>query len=213
MILPDLIEAAAASGKRVIATAALTRLTARAAASGTELALGLLARSRALVAPDGDAERLYNESIEHLERCQAAGELARAHLLYGEWLRARRRRRDAREQLRTAHGMFDAMGAEAFAERARVGLLASGEQAGVRTATGREALTAQESKIALLAGQGASNQEIAEELFISSSTVAYHLRKVFVKLSITNRAQLAHALGDQAADDHADSGVLLRAAA
>ena len=213
LILPDLIEAAAHSGKRVIATAALTRLTARAAASGTELALGLLARSRALVAPDGDAERLYNEAIEHLERCQAAGELARAHLLYGEWLRARRRRRDAREQLRTAHGMFEAMGAEAFAERARVGLLASGEQAGARTATGREALTAQESKIALLAGQGASNQEIAEELFISSSTVAYHLRKVFVKLSITNRAQLAHALGDQAADDHAESGVLLRAAA
>jgi len=213
MILPDLIEAAAHGGKRAIATAALTRLTARAAASGTELALGLLARSRALVAPDGDAECLYNEAIEHLERCQAAGELARAHLLYGEWLRARRRRRDAREQLRTAHGMFDAMGAEAFAERARVGLLASGEQAGPRTATGRAALTAQEDKIALLAGQGASNQEIAEALFISSSTVAYHLRKVFVKLSITHRAQLAHALGDQAADDHAESGVLLRSAA
>ena len=198
LILPDLIEAAARSGKRAIAKAALTRLTTRAEASGTELAMGLLARARALLAPDGEAERLYAEAVKRLEQCQAAGELARAHLLYGEWLRARRRRRDAREHLRTAYGMFDAMGAEAFAERARIGLLASGEQTGAHTPRGRDALTAHESKIALLAGQGASNQEIAEELFISSSTVAYHLRKVFVKLNITSRAQLAHALGEHA---------------
>ena len=212
LILPDLIEAAARSGKRAIATAALTRLTVRTAASATELALGLLARSRALLAPDGDAEGLYGKAIQHLEQCQAAGELARAHLLYGEWLRARRRRRDAREQLRTAHGMFEAMGANAFAERARVGLLASGEQAGAQTPNGRDALTAHESKVALLASRGASNQQIAAELFISASTVAYHLRKVFVKLNITNRAQLAHVLNDEAGDQ-AESHDLLRSAA
>jgi len=198
LILPDLIEAATDSGRRKTAAAALTRLAGRATASGTPLAMGLLARSRALLAPDGDAERLYDEAVERLEQCQAAGELARTHLLYGEWLRARRRRRDARQHFRTAYGMFDAMGAEAFAERARLGLLASGEQAGAPR--GRDALTAQESKVALLAGEGASNQEIAEQLFISSSTVAYHLRKVFVKLNITSRGQLAHALDAQAGD-------------
>jgi len=197
LILPELIEAAAQSGNRSIAMAALTPLSARATASGTELALGLLARSRALLAPDGNAERFYAAAIEHLEHCRAAGELARAHLLYGEWLRAHRRRRDAREQLRSAHEMFGAIGADAFAERARVGLLASGEQTRAQAVNRREALTAQESKIALLASQGASNSEIAAELFISSSTVAYHLRKVFVKLNLTTRAQLARALSDQ----------------
>ena len=212
LILPDLIEAATDSGKRKTAAAALTRLTARATASGTPLAMGLLARSRALLAPDGDAERLYDEAIERLGQCQAAGELARTHLLYGEWLRARRRRRDAREHLRTAHGMFDAMGAEAFAERARIGLLASGEQAGAHAPHRRDALTLHESKVALLASQGASNQEIAEELFISASTVAYHLRKVFVKFNITSRAQLANALDAQACDE-AEPEVLLRSAA
>ncbi|MBV8218202.1 MAG: helix-turn-helix transcriptional regulator [Solirubrobacterales bacterium] len=208
LILPDLIEAAMYCGKREIATAALTRLTPRATASGSPLALGLLARSRALLAQDGDRSRLYEEAIEHLEQCQAVGELARTRLLYGEWLRTRRRRRDAREHLRTAFGMFEAMGAEAFAERARAGLLASGEQAGAHTPDGHDALTAHETDVAVLASRGASNQEIAEELFISASTVAYHLRKVFVKLHITNRGQLAHALGGQA-DGRAASEALL----
>ena len=212
LILPDLIEAAADSGKRKTAVAALTRLTARATASRTPLAMGLLARSRALLAPDGDAERRYGEAIKRLEQCQAAGELARTHLLYGEWLHARRRRREAREHLRTAHGMFDAMGAETFAERARTGLLASGQQAGAHAPHGRDALTIHESKVALLASQGASNQEIADELFISSSTVAYHLRKVFVKFNITSRAQLAHVLSPQAGDE-AEPEVLLGSAA
>ena len=212
LILPDLIEAAADTGERKTATAALRRLTARATASGTPLAMGLLARSRALLAPDADAERLYGEAVERLEQCQAAGELARTHLLYGEWLRARRRRRDAREHLRTSHRMFDAMGAETFAERARRGLLASGEQTGAHASHGRDALTAHESNVALLASQGASNQEVAEQLFISSSTVAYHLRKVFVKLNITSRAQLAQVF-DARADDEAEPKILLRSAA
>ena len=141
--------------------AALTRLSIRAQATGTEFALGLLARSRALLASDGDAERLYRAAIGHLEHGHAAGELARAHLLYGEWLRARRRRRDARDQLRTAREMFGAIGADAFAARARTSLLATGERARARAAKGREALTGHESKIALLASQGASNPEIA----------------------------------------------------
>lgn len=205
LILPDLIEAAVQCGKRAIASAALTRLSTRAEATGTELALGLLARSRALLASDSDAERLYRAAIGHLKRGHAAGELARAHLLYGEWLRARRRRRDARDQLRTAHEMFSAIGADAFAARARTGLLATGERAKAKPTSGREALTGHEGKIALLAAQGASNPEIASELFISSSTVAYHLRKVFVKLGITSRAQLAHALSD-----HGGSQVALR---
>ncbi|MBV9415460.1 MAG: winged helix-turn-helix transcriptional regulator [Solirubrobacterales bacterium] len=187
-------------GKRQIATAALTRLTPRATAAGTPLALGLLARSRALLASGGDAERLYGEALEHLEQCQAAGELARTHLLYGEWLSAHRRRRDAREHLRIAYASFDAMGAAAFAERARGRLVATGEPAKAHTPDGREALTAHETNVAVLAGRGASNQEIAEELFISASTVAYHLRKVFTKLRITNRGQLAQALTEPAGD-------------
>jgi len=196
-ILPDLIEAATRTDVRAVDAAPLERLAERSLASGTALALGLLARSRALLADDRSAENHHNEAIEHLDRSSSDPELARAHLLYGEWLRRQRRRRDARDQLRTAHDMFDSMGAEAFAERARVELLATGEHVRRRTVATRDELTPQEERIAHLAGRGESNQEIAAQLFISSSTVAYHLRKVFRKLGIHNRAQLYDAIAEQ----------------
>jgi DNA-binding CsgD family transcriptional regulator len=193
-VLPDLVEAAARCGQPESADAALSRLAERAAPASTPLALGLLARSRALLAADSDAEPLYAEAIEHLKACRSAPQLARAHLLYGEWLRRQRRRRDAREQLRIAHEMFTAMGAEAFAERARVELLATGERARQRTAGTQAELTPQEAQIARLVTQGDSNRDIAAQLFLSPSTVDYHLRKVFRKTGVTSRTQLAHAM-------------------
>ena len=177
-----------------MAEAALRRLAERAAAAGTPLALGLLARSRALLAGDADAEPLYEEAVKHLTQCRARPQLARAHLVYGEWLRRQRRRRDAREQLRTAHEMFTAMGAEAFAERARIELLATGERARPRTAEAAEELTPQEAQIARLVSQGDSNRDIAAQLFLSPSTVDYHLRKVFRKTGVASRTQLARAM-------------------
>ncbi len=192
--LPDLVEAACRAGDIDAATTGLMRLQQRAQASGTPWALGLLARSQALLAQDGEAERLYREALAELTRAGAAVDLARAHLLYGEWLRRRRRRRDAREQLGKAHEMFDTMGAAAFAERARVELLATGEHVRKRTVDTREELTPQEDRVAGLAAEGVSNQQIAAQLFISPSTVAHHLRKVFSKLGVHNRAQLAHVL-------------------
>ncbi|HME03541.1 MAG TPA: LuxR C-terminal-related transcriptional regulator, partial [Solirubrobacteraceae bacterium] len=190
--LPGLVEAAVRAGRPDVAAQVLERLSERATASGTELALGLLARSRALVA--SEAEPLYRQAIAHLERSRSDAHQARGHLLYGEWLRRRRRRRDARAELRTAHEMLDSIGAEAFAERARVELLATGERARRRSAETLDELTPQEERIARLAGEGASNQEIATQLFISSSTVAYHLRKVFRKLNVTSRSHLARAI-------------------
>src|SRR5271166_572996 len=194
-VLSDLVEAAIRCERPDAAAAALERLSARALASGTELALGLLARSRALLSQDG-AEAFYAEALERLAKTRAVPELGRAHLLYGEWLRRRRRRRDAREQLRLAFELFDSLGASGFAERARVELLATGEHARKREDSTRDDLTAQEARISRLAAEGASNSEIAEQLFISSSTDAYHLRKAFRKLDVSSRTKLAAALSD-----------------
>ena len=192
--LPDLVEAAARCGETKLAETALARLAERASAAGTPLALGLLARSRALLASDADAEPLYGEAIKCLTQCRSAPQLARAHLVYGEWLRRQRRRRDAREQLRTAHEMFTSMGAGVFAERARIELLATGERARQRIPQTENELTSQEAQIARLVTQGESNREIAAQLFLSPSTVDYHLRKVFRKTGVTSRTQLSRTM-------------------
>jgi DNA-binding CsgD family transcriptional regulator len=186
----ELIEAAVRSGKAELAVAALGRLSQTTAAGGTDWALGIEARSRALLSDNETAERLYREAIERLERTRVRVELARAHLLYGEWLRRERRRLDAREQLRRAHELFVEFGMEAFAERARVELGATGEHARKRTVETRDDLTPQEAQISRLAADGATNPEIAAQLFISPSTVDYHLRKAFRKLGVKSRHQL-----------------------
>jgi ATP/maltotriose-dependent transcriptional regulator MalT len=160
----------------------------------TDWVLGIEARVRALLSEGEAADGLYRESIDRLGRTRVRVELARAHLLYGEWLRRERRRVDAREQLRTAHEMLDAMGIEAFAERAARELLATGETARKRTIGTRDELTAQEAQIARLARDGLSNPEIGTRLFISPRTVKYHLRKVFIKLDISSRTELDRVL-------------------
>ena len=190
----ELIEAAVRSGKAELAVAALVRLSQTTAAGGTDWALGIEARSRALLSDNETAERLYREAIERLQRTRVRVELARAHLLYGEWLRRERRRLDAREQLRRAHELFTEFGMEAFAERARVELGATGEHARRRTVETRDDLTPQEAQISRLAAEGATNQEIAAQLFISPSTVDYHLRKAFRKLGVKSRHQLKQRL-------------------
>ncbi|HYS03484.1 MAG TPA: LuxR C-terminal-related transcriptional regulator, partial [Candidatus Eisenbacteria bacterium] len=199
-VLPSLVEAAIRSGHESAARGALNRLTERAKGSGTPLALGFLARSRALLAGDAEAESLYQESIDQLGQSSARPELARSHLLFGEWLRRQGRRRDARDQLRTAYDMFASMGLEAFAERTRVELLATGERARKRTVETQAQLTPQETQIARLGREGARNQEIAAQLFISTSTVEYHLVRVFRKLGVTSRTQLARILVEQSHD-------------
>ena len=191
--LPELIEGATRSGKPEVASVALRRLEERTLAAGTDWALGVLARSRALMSEGEDADALYREAIERLERTRIRVELARARLLYGEWLRREGRRVDARDQLRTAHEMFSRFGAEAFAERARRELLATGETARRRTEETREVLTPQEAQIARLAADGQTNPEIGAQLFISPRTVEYHLRKVFPKLDISSRKELRNA--------------------
>jgi DNA-binding CsgD family transcriptional regulator len=192
--LIELVEAGARSGERETALDALRQLEERALSSGTDWAAGILARSRGLLADDRVAEGDYREAIERLKRTRITVHLARAHLVYGEWLRRCNRRFDARAELRTAHEMFAGMGAGAFAERARRELLATGEKVSRRSgrcsaASGGE-LTAQEAQIARLAGDGLTNPEIAAQLFISTHTVEWHLRKVFAKLDITSRRQL-----------------------
>jgi DNA-binding CsgD family transcriptional regulator len=188
--LPELVEAATRSGKPQVAAAALRRLEERTRAAGTDWALGVLARSKALMSEGQDADSLYGEAIERLERTRIRVELARARLLYGEWLRRENRRVDARDQLRAAHELFSRSGAEAFAERANRELRATGEAARKRTDETRGVLTPQEAQIAQLAQDGLSNPEIGAQLFISPRTVQYHLRKVFAKLEITSRNQL-----------------------
>jgi DNA-binding CsgD family transcriptional regulator len=191
--LQELVEAAVRSGSFDRATAALDELSQMTAIIGTDWALGIEARSRALLSHGHEAEQLYRAAIEHLARTEASVELARAHLLYGEWLRRENRRSDAREQLRTSYNMLDSVGAEAFAARAARELAATGETVGKRAVGAHDELTPQEAHIARLARDGLSNPAIAARLFISPHTVQYHLRKVFMKLGITSRTQLEDA--------------------
>jgi DNA-binding CsgD family transcriptional regulator len=193
-VVPELAEAASRTGDTALIEAALEWLTERTRATPTDWALGIEARVRALLGEGEAAERCYRESITRLGRTRARAQLARGHLLYGEWLRRERRRIDARGQLRIAHDMLQAMGIEAFAERARRELAATGETARKRTVETSLQLTAQEAQIARLARDGLSNPEIGARLFISPRTVKYHLRKVFIKLDITSRDRLDRVL-------------------
>ena len=193
-IVPELAEAASRTGDVALVRAALQWLSERTRVTPTDWVLGIEARVRALLSDGEDAERLYRESIERLGRTHIGAQLARSHLLYGEWLRRERRRADAREQLRTAHAMLDAMGIGAFAERARRELAATGETARKRTVETSGELTAQEAQVARLARDGLSNPQISARLFISPRTVRYHLTKVFTKLGISSRSQLDRAL-------------------
>jgi DNA-binding CsgD family transcriptional regulator len=196
--LPELIEAASRTGQTRLAVDALERLAQATSVGGTNWGLGILARCRALLSEGEAAEGSYREAIDRLSRTRLRPELARAHLLYGEWLRREGRRADARTPLRTAHDMFAAIGMEAFTERARRELAATGETARKRTVEARDTLTPQEAQIAGLARGGLSNPEIAAQLFLSPHTVEYHLRKVFSKLQISSRHQLEQALPDDA---------------
>jgi DNA-binding CsgD family transcriptional regulator len=198
LALGELVEAATRTGMHETAAAAHQRLLEVTHPSGTDWALGVEARTQALVSGGDAADRLYRESIDRLGRTRVRVELARAHLLYGEWLRRENRRVDARGQLRMAHEMFTSMGAEGFTDRARRELLATGETVRKRTVETPGELTAQEAQIAQLARDGLSNPEIGTRLFISPRTVQYHLRKVFTKVGISSRNQLDHVL----ADDH-----------
>jgi len=192
--LPELIEAASRTGQTQVAADALDRLAAAAGAAQTEWVLGIHARSRALLSDGENAETAYREATGRLGRTPVRPDLARAHLLYGEWLRREGRRADARAQLRAAHAMFAAIGMAAFAERARRELAAAGATARQATMEARDTLTPQEAQIAQLARAGLSNPEIAAQLFLSPRTVEWHLRKVFTKLEISSRLQLQRAL-------------------
>ncbi|MEV1082430.1 AAA family ATPase [Streptomyces sp. NPDC050211] len=188
--LAELIEAAVRSGSPESAADALEQLSETTQTSGTDWALGVEARSRALLSEGDAAERLYREAIERLARTRVRVELARAQLLYGEWLRRENRRADARVQLGVAHDMFSEIGAEAFAERARSELQATGAKVRNHVVATHAALTAQEAQIARLAGEGLTNSEIGVQLFISRHTVEWHLRKVFSKLGISSRKEI-----------------------
>jgi DNA-binding CsgD family transcriptional regulator len=193
-ILPELVESAVRSDRRELADVAVAQLAATVLPTSTEWGLGMLARCRALLTQDGDAEELHRDAIDHLRRSRAVPELARAKLLYGEWLRRRGRRKLAREQLSFAYDMFDSMGAGAFADRAAMELRATGARVRTRRPETADVVTPHEARIARLAIDGASNPEIAAQLFISPRTVEYHLHKIFRKLGISSRTQLARAL-------------------
>ena len=192
--LAELVEAAVRSGQPARASDALRRLSETTRASGTDWALGTEARSRALLSEGETAENCYREAIERLGRTRMRPAVARAHLLYGEWLRRENRRRDARAELRTAHGLFTTMGIEAFAERARRELLATGDTVRKRTVETASELTAQEAHIARLAVDGRTNAEIGAQLFLSTRTVEWHLSKVYTKLGVGSRRELRRAL-------------------
>jgi DNA-binding CsgD family transcriptional regulator len=187
----ELIEAASRSSRADRAAEAVELLSESTRATSTPWGLGVEARSRALLTGGEAAEVLYRESIDRLRSTRLRMDLARAHLLYGEWLRRQRRRLDARDQLRVAHELFTDFGMEAFAARAALELQATGEHARKRTVDTRDQLTPQEAEISRLAARGDTNRQIAAQLFISPSTVEYHLRKVFRKLDVKSRTQLA----------------------
>jgi DNA-binding CsgD family transcriptional regulator len=188
--LAELVEAAHHSHQSERGADALRRLSRTTDAAGTDWGLGLQASLTALTSEGDTADRLHREAIARLGRTRIRLALARAHLLYGEWLRRENRRLDAREHLRTAYQMLSAMGVEGFAERARRELLATGESTRRAPASTQEKLTAQEEQIARLVSNGRTNPEIGAELFISARTVEWHLRKIFTKLDITSRKQL-----------------------
>ena len=200
--LTELVEAAVRSGQPARASDALQRLSAMTRASGTDWAVGTEARSRALLSEGQTAENCYREAIERLGRTRMRPAVARAHLLYGEWLRREDRRRDARAELRTAHGLFTTMGIEAFAERARRELLATGDTVRKPTVETVSELTAQEAHIARLAVEGRTNAEIGAQLFLSTRTVEWHLGKVYTKLAIGSRRELRRALGSLKKPQH-----------
>jgi DNA-binding CsgD family transcriptional regulator len=191
--LVELVEAAAHTGMTETAAAAYRRLTEMTGPAGTDWALGLAARSRALLSDGDKAEGGYREAIDRLGRTRIRVDLARAHLVYGEWLRRENRRTGARTQLRTAYEMLAAMGLAAFAERARRELAATGETVRKRTVE-TVTLTSQEAYIARLAGDGRTNAEIGTQLFLSVRTVEWHLRKIYTKLDIGSRRELRTAL-------------------
>ena len=184
------------TGEPALVRSALEWLSQHTRVTPTGWALGIEARVSALLSDGEAAERRYRESVEHLARTRVRAQLARSHLLYGEWLRRENRRLDARAQLRIAHDMLSAMGAEAFAERARRELLATGETVRKRTVETASELTAQEAHVARLAVEGHTNPEIGAQLFLSARTVEWHLRKVYTKLGVASRQELRWAAAD-----------------
>jgi DNA-binding CsgD family transcriptional regulator len=199
MVVSELAEAASRTGDTDLVVAAANRMSDRARATPTAWALGIEARLRAMLGGD-EAEALFRESIQQLDRAGLRLELARGHLLYGEWLRRTGRRVNAREQLRTAHDMLSAMGVAGFAERARRELALVGDKALRRNVETTDELTTQEFHIARLAQEGLSNSEIGTRLFLSPRTVEWHLGKVFTKLGMSSRKQLRDSVLDFAPD-------------
>ena len=199
----ELVEAASRTGRHDAGHRALAKLTERTQVAGTDWALGVEARSRALLT-DADPEPLYHEAVERLSRTRIATDLARTRLVYGEWLRRQGRRVDARAELHGAHESLTSMGATAFAERAGREYLAAGEKVRHTPVRGRP-LTPQEARITAMARQGLTNPEIGEQLYLSPRTVEYHLHKVFEKLGIGSRRDLVHAVDDPSQDSPAES--------